>query len=309
MAIVLFLDSVWRPEHIFDANNIAGFVLFSLYFNYERNMTLTDDNRKDIFSIVVSVLWSLFGIFVTLNIDKKMPVFYYIPVNRLLVSCLFMTVHAFVFHEDENDFFTFFRIYDFVILSLTWTYLFYAQNLSTNTVFDCIPCMIRFGPVLFVTPTVTLLASASNALVLMYMYYYDAQDSCMGEERTCTTLLKSDEHSSDLDIEDCDIVEGVFVIDANLNETSLPQGRDRDNSNRNKDTVSNRSKDGTVNCRFSNSNSNQNTTHNSESDDEVQRAFLEAVRANAGRYGLPSTTQHAPSTINYSEAYFAPRQR
>lgn len=301
---VLFVDYTQRKEYIFNANNMACFIFLSLVFNSERHLHVSSESRQTAILLTCNVIWGLIAVLTLVQWEKRFTLCHYIPVSNTALSTVMFVVHSFLYYEPENDFFLILRAFDFVVLSVVWMYMFHAHRLSTTDVFDCVPCLLRFAPVLFVTPLMTFFFSALCCMVMFAM-----QRAGYGFEEG---VLKSDDHLSDASLEYGDlhhmssvnIDEGVAQSPSGTPPPSsfsimeeqmlIPISQQRD-TGRERDDSGSRMKKKEQKKRSSSSTSTSSSARDMVStaathaathvpdEDETRRAFAEALRATKAR--------------------------
>ena len=171
-AALLFMDNIKRKEVVFDANNLASFVLFSLVFNEERHAHVPADAGQRPVAIACNVIWLVFASLALLRCEERAPFCKYLSPNHTAVGALMLTVHSFLYHEREPEPIVVLSAVTFIAFSVMWMYVIHVQELSAKSVFDCVPCMIYFGPLLVMQPACRVLFSVWTCVVLFMMYHH-----------------------------------------------------------------------------------------------------------------------------------------
>lgn len=291
-ATLLFMDNIKRKETIFDANNLASFVLFSLVFNEERNAHVPADEGQKPVAVACNLIWMVFASLAIVKCEERMPFCRYLSVNHTAISAMMLTVHSFLYHEPEPEPVVLLSATVFVSLSVIWMYTVHVEQLMVKNVFDCVPCMVYFGPLMVIQPAVRIMFATWMSVLLFFLYRTQQQQQpthqhATSVETTTTTLLKR----GGVDDEDSDMEQQI--------EKTTPQHSRRKKGScttpRSMDTVS----------RFSIEESETenddkveavgaavNTSHTQDDHSETMRMFEEALRQSAGSVSMFQNSKH-----------------
>ena len=196
VACLLFFDNANRRHFIFNANFLPFFVLVSMIFNDNRAFGLSSDVRRVTVGVVLNIIWSFLSVMAVLQWETRFSVFRYVPISNLLVFCFFLCVHSFVYHPSEVEFVILLRACDFTILSITWMYLFCSGKMFFDSIFDCTPCVVQFGCLLFTAPVISFVTTVVFVIIFFAMTRNTQQ--CQG---WCPVATTPDTYDHDSDIE------------------------------------------------------------------------------------------------------------
>lgn len=196
VACLLFFDNANRRHFIFNVDFLPFFVLVSMIFNDNRAFGLSSDVRRVTVGIVLNIIWSFLSVMAVLQWETRFSVFRYVPISNLVVFCFFLCVHSFVYHPPEVEFVILLRACDFTILSITWMYLFCSGKMFFDSIFDCTPCVVQFGCLLFTAPVVSFVTTVVFIIIFFTMTRNTQQ--CQG---WCPVATSPDTYDHDSDIE------------------------------------------------------------------------------------------------------------
>ncbi len=155
---LLYLDRCFTRELVFDTNACSFFTVVSMLINYNRALMFVHKGQPSaVMQSVGNIAWTVYAISVQvfmckLTKDQPKGESHQNLMNiRILVTSMFVLIHAHISQETDSEFLVIARVVFFTGLCITWIYQLDVKRLKTYMPEPYSPHVVRFAPILYLS--------------------------------------------------------------------------------------------------------------------------------------------------------------
>jgi hypothetical protein len=134
--------------------------------------------------IVLNVMWVLISVLALKHSQYPIAAMQYVLFQPFVLSGFFMFMHSFVLCYHDASIWLYLRIFNFVMLSVFWTYFVDIYHIAATEVRDCSDCILYLGTILFTYIPISVIST----LLLMACLVYATRCSCNEKLKNSTHM-------------------------------------------------------------------------------------------------------------------------